>query len=155
MWLIWQIYRSYGLLGLIPAITNAGFGLTHPSEMYVLALWYGIIMGGLGGYCRSLFGELLPAGHEAAFFALYSVTDKGSSIFGPTIVGMITDTWGDIRHSFWFMLVLLLIPMPILFCVDVERGRKAADDFTVADVSPSILQGEVEDSVLPEPQSNL
>lgn len=54
-------------------------------------------MGGLSSFCRSLFGELIPPGFEATFYALYAITDKGSSIFGPAIVGAITDTYGEIR----------------------------------------------------------
>jgi MFS-type transporter involved in bile tolerance (Atg22 family) len=54
-------------------------------------------MGGLSSFCRSLYGELIPPGFEAAFYALYAITDKGSSVFGPAIVGAITDRYGEIR----------------------------------------------------------
>ncbi|KAF3127622.1 Autophagy protein 22 [Orbilia oligospora] len=119
----------YGLMGLLKPVQDAGFGLTRPGEMYALAIWFGFVLGGQGGYCRSLFSELLPRGSEAAFFALYAITDKGSSIFGPTIVGLITDRWGDIRLAFWFILGLLLVPLPFLYFVDVHRGKQAAEDF--------------------------
>jgi UMF1 family MFS transporter len=58
---------------------------------------YGFVMGGLSSFCRSLYGELIPPGFEAAFYALYAITDKGSSVFGPAIVGAITDAYGEIR----------------------------------------------------------
>jgi hypothetical protein len=46
----------------------------------------------------------VPPGFEAAFFALYAVTDKGSSVFGPAIVGAITDATGEIRPvGTWFV----------------------------------------------------
>ncbi|KAK6539601.1 Autophagy protein 22 [Orbilia ellipsospora] len=119
----------YGLLGLMQSVKNAGFGLTRPGEMYALAVWFGFVLGGQGGYCRSLFSELVPRGSEAAFFALYAITDKGSSVFGPTVVGIITDRWGDIRLAFWFILGLLLVPLPFLYFVDVDRGKLAAENF--------------------------
>ncbi|KAK6351336.1 Autophagy protein 22 [Orbilia javanica] len=122
----------YGLMGLLKPVQDAGFGLTRPGEMYALAIWFGFVLGGQGGYCRSLFSELLPRGSEAAFFALYAITDKGSSVFGPTIVGLITDRWGDIRLAFWFILCLLLVPLPFLYFVDVHRGKQAAEDFVRA-----------------------
>ncbi|KAK6503258.1 Autophagy protein 22 [Arthrobotrys musiformis] len=122
----------YGLMGLLKPVQDAGFGLTRPGEMYALAIWFGFVLGGQGGYCRSLFSELLPRGSEAAFFALYAITDKGSSVFGPTIVGLITDRWGDIRLAFWFILGLLLVPLPFLYFVDVHRGKQAAEDFVRA-----------------------
>jgi UMF1 family MFS transporter len=55
---------------------------------------------------------------------LYAVTDKGSSIFGPTIVGALTDKYGDIRVAFWFLAALLLAPIPLIYHVDVARGRR-------------------------------
>ncbi|EPS44231.1 hypothetical protein H072_1798 [Dactylellina haptotyla CBS 200.50] len=129
---LFAVIPLYGLLGLLGPVRNAGFGLTRPGEMYALAVWFGFVLGGQGGYCRSLFSELLPRGSEAAFFALYAITDKGSSVFGPTVVGVITDRWGDIRLAFWFILALLLVPLPFLYMVDVDRGKQASEDFARA-----------------------
>ncbi|TKA67972.1 Autophagy-related protein 22-2, partial [Cryomyces minteri] len=76
---IFEIIPLYGLLGYIPAIRRAGVGgLQQPWEMYPVGAVYGFVLGGLSSYCRSLFGELVPPGSEAAFFALYAITDKGS-----------------------------------------------------------------------------
>lgn len=94
--------------------------------MYPLGLLYGFILGGLSSYCRSLYGELIPPGYEAAFYALYAITDKGSSIFGPAIVGVIIDQTGGIRPAFWFLLVLTGAPAFIICWVDVKRGKVSA-----------------------------
>ena len=92
--------------------------------MYPLGAIYGFVLGGLSSYCRSLFGELIPPGSEAAFYALYAITDKGSSVFGPAIVGAITDRYGEIRPAFFFLAVLIFIPLPLMLLVDVDRGKK-------------------------------
>ena len=55
-------------------------------------------MGGLSSYCRSFFGLLIPPGSEAAFYALYAITDKGSSAVGPAVVGVIVDATGQPRR---------------------------------------------------------
>lgn len=95
---LFEVIPLYGLLGYIPAIRRLQvFGLQQPWEMYPLGAVYGFVLGGLSSYCRSLFGELIPPGFEAAFYALYAITDKGSSVFGPAIVGAITDATGEIR----------------------------------------------------------
>jgi len=91
--------------------------------MYPLGFVYGLVLGGLSSYCRSLFGELIPPGSEAAFYALYAITDKGSSVFGPAIVGAIVDRTGEIRPAFWFLAVLVGLPAPLIWFVDVDRGR--------------------------------
>lgn len=138
---VFELIPLYGLLGFIPAVRRAGvIGLTSPWEMYLLGTVYGFVLGGVSGYCRSVFGELsmgagcdavrtwlivaVPPGSEAAFYALYAVTDKGSSIFGPTIVGALTDKYGDIRVAFWFLAVLLAAPLPLIAFVDVARGKR-------------------------------
>ncbi|KAL1958074.1 hypothetical protein VTO42DRAFT_5114 [Malbranchea cinnamomea] len=124
---LFELIPIYGLLGFIPAIKRLGvLGLQQPWEMYPLGAIYGIVMGGLSSYCRSFFGELIPPGFEASFYALYAITDKGSSIFGPAIVGGITDRYGQIRPAFVFLAFLIAIPLPLMLLVDVDRGKRDA-----------------------------
>ncbi|KAL9099948.1 MAG: hypothetical protein Q9163_004612 [Psora crenata] len=121
---LFEVIPLYGLLGFLPAIKRLGvFGLQQPWEMYPLGAIYGFVLGGLSSYCRSLFGELIPPGFETAFYALYAITDKGSSVFGPAIVGAITDRYGEIRPAFVFLAVVIFIPLPLMLLVDVERGK--------------------------------
>ncbi|XDG07046.1 hypothetical protein ABKA04_006661 [Annulohypoxylon sp. FPYF3050] len=121
---LFEIIPIYGLLGYLPFVQRWGvLGLQRPWEMYPLAAVYGFVLGGLSSYCRSLYGELIPPGSEAAFYALYAITDKGSSIFGPVIVGAIIDASGEIRPAFWFLAALVGLPAPIIYFVNVERGK--------------------------------
>ncbi|PYH47720.1 MFS transporter [Aspergillus saccharolyticus JOP 1030-1] len=125
--LLLEFVPLYGLLGFIPAIRELGFlGLQQPWEMYALGIVYGLVMGGLSSYCRSFFGQLIPPGYEAAFYSLYAITDKGSSIFGPMIVGLITDRYGEIRPAFFFLAILIMFPLPLMLLVDVDRGKRDA-----------------------------
>ncbi|KAB8230558.1 MFS transporter [Aspergillus alliaceus] len=124
---LFELVPLYGILGFIPAIRDLGYlGLQQPWEMFPLSVVYGLVMGGLSSYCRSFFGELIPPGYEAAFYALYAITDKGSSIFGPAIVGMITDRYGEIRPAFVFLAILIILPLPLMLLVDVDRGKRDA-----------------------------
>ncbi|KAF2458271.1 autophagy-related protein 22-like protein [Lineolata rhizophorae] len=122
---LFEIIPLYGLCGFLPFVKSWGVGgLQQPWEIFPLAIIHGISMGGLSSHCRSCYGLLLPPGKEAAFFALYAFTDKGSSVIGPAIVGKIVDSSGSIRPSFWFLAVLILIPVPLVLRLDVEKGRK-------------------------------
>ena len=122
---LFELIPLYGLLGYIPFVKRWGvIGLQQTWEMYPLGFVYGFVLGGLSSYCRALFGELIPPGSEAAFYALYAITDKGSSIFGPAIVGIIVDRTGSIRPAFWFLAVLVGAPAPILYFVNVDRGKE-------------------------------
>lgn len=117
----------YGLLGYVPFIQRLGFGgIQQWWEIYPVALLHGIVMGGISSYARAVFAPLIPEGREAAFFALYAVTDKGSSAVGPALVGIIVDRAGTIRPAFMFLAVLVLLPGPLLWWLDVEKGKADA-----------------------------
>lgn len=125
---LFELIPLYGLLGYLAPVRRWGvLGLQQPWEMYPLAAVYGFVLGGLSSYCRAVYGELIPPGSEAAFYALYAITDKGSSVFGPFIVASIIEATGEIRPAFWFLAVLVGLPAPLIYFVDVERGKLEAD----------------------------
>ncbi|KAJ5052231.1 uncharacterized protein L3040_001988 [Drepanopeziza brunnea f. sp. 'multigermtubi'] len=122
-----ELIPLYGLLGYVPLVKSWGVGgLQQAWEIYPLGFIHGFVMGGLSSYCRSLFGQLIPPGNEAAFYALYAITDKGSSALGPALVGLIVDATGSIRPAFAFLAILILLPLPLMMAVDAERGRADA-----------------------------
>ena len=122
-----EIIPLYGLMGYLPFIRAWGVGgLQKYWEIYPLGFVHGLVMGGLSSYCRSFYGLLIPPGSEAAFYALYAITDKGSSAVGPAIVGVIVDKTGTIRPAFFFLAVLIALPLPLVWMVDVEKGKDDA-----------------------------
>ncbi|KAJ3115787.1 Autophagy protein 22 [Physocladia obscura] len=119
----------YGIIGLF-----APLGLRAKWELFPAGIYYGALHGGIQSFSRVLFSELIPRGHEGEFFCLYSITDKGSSWFGPLIVGAITDSTHEIRYGFIFLFVMLCLPVFILQFVNVEKGRFDAEEFRAADL---------------------
>lgn len=121
--IIWTTFIPlYGIIGFFLKIV----GLKHDFEMYILAVWYGFSMGGLATVTRSLFSLLIPKGKESTFFSLFSITDKGSSIIGPTVTGIITNKTHNIRYTFYFLFLLLLLSLPVFSALDLERGSVEA-----------------------------
>lgn len=122
---LFELIPLYGLLAYIPLFKKWGvLGLQQQWEIFPLACIHGIVSGGFSSYCRSCFGLLIPPGSEAAFYALYAVTDKGSSFIGPAIVGVLTDATGQVRSGFAFIAILIVLPIPLIWMVDVEKGRR-------------------------------
>lgn len=120
-----EVILLYGLCGFLPFVKNWSFiGLQQPWEIYPLCFVYGFVTSGLSSCCRSIFGELIPPGSEAVFYALYSITDRGSSIFGPAIVAAIIHKYGEFRLAFLFTAVLVGLPGPLIWFLDVNRGKK-------------------------------
>ncbi|KAF2817995.1 MFS general substrate transporter [Mytilinidion resinicola] len=125
--ILMEIIPLYGLSGYLSFIQKLGVGGFQNSwEIFPLGVIHGFVMGGLSSYCRSFFGLLIPPGREAAFYALYAVTDKGSSAVGPAVVGKIVDSFGTIRPAFVFLAILVLLPSPLIWMIDVEKGRSDA-----------------------------
>ncbi|KAK9462916.1 autophagy-related protein 22-like protein [Lipomyces oligophaga] len=122
---ITAIVPAYALVGFI----SMSIGVHHPWELYVLAALYGACLGGMSSYCRSVFSLLIPPGKESTFFALYAVTDKGSSIVGPTVTALITDRTHNIRYTFYFLFLFLLLAVPIFYYIDIDRGKRDAERF--------------------------
>jgi UMF1 family MFS transporter len=122
---LFELIPLYGLLAYIPFIKNWGvFGLQQPWEIFPLAIVHGVVSGGLASYCRSFFGLLIPPGSEAAFYALYAATDKGSSFIGPAIVGILVDATGQVRSGFFFIAILIVLPIPLVWMVNADKGRR-------------------------------
>ena len=48
-------------------------------------------------------------------------------MFGPAIVGAIVDASGEIRPAFWFLAALVGLPAPLVWLVDVQRGKKEGE----------------------------
>ncbi|GJP41206.1 hypothetical protein CLOM_g880 [Closterium sp. NIES-68] len=111
----------WGLLGYLTGPQTVG--LKAPWELFVFACWFGFFLGGLNAYSRTLFIDMIPVGREAAFFSLYSVSDKGSSWLGPFIVAIIVQVTGQIRPSFLYVFLVILIPLVCLhFFVNHKQG---------------------------------
>lgn len=124
---LFEVIPLYGMLAYIPLFKRWGvIGLQQPWEIYPLAIVHGIVGGGLSSYCRSYFGLLIPPGSEAAFYALYAATDKGSSFIGPAIVGMLVDATGQVRSGFFVIAILILMPIPLIWMGNADKGRREA-----------------------------
>ncbi|KAF2757316.1 autophagy-related protein 22-1 [Pseudovirgaria hyperparasitica] len=114
-----------GILGYLPFVHIIGIGgVQSAMELYMMASIHGIAFGGFSAYCRSFYGNLIPPGHEAAFYALYAFTDKGSSIIGPAVVGRIADATGSLRGGFFFIALFIAVPAPFIWWIDEGKGRE-------------------------------
>ncbi|KAL6929211.1 hypothetical protein ACO0SA_002551 [Hanseniaspora valbyensis] len=113
----------YGLLGFI----FETFGLKNKYEMFFLAVWYGLAMGALNAVSRSIFALIIPHGKESIFFSIFNITDKGSSIVGPVLTGLIIDKTHEIRYAFILLFLFLIVAIPVFNILNVDEGKKEAE----------------------------
>lgn len=121
--LLQSLIPLYGMLGLI---SDLPIGFKKPWEAYALAVYYGFHIGACNSYARVAFAELLPPGREAEYFSLFAITDKGSSIVGPLVFGVVTAMAVDKRWGLIFLLVMLVAPLPVLWRLDMAAGQREA-----------------------------
>jgi UMF1 family MFS transporter len=124
----------YAILGLV-----APFGLVHQWELWLVAIYHGMLLGAMQSFSRVFYSEMLPKGRyvctflnfrESEFFSLYALTDKGASWIGPLVVGAITDSTHEIRYSFFFLLASMIVALFIISTVNPEKGRNEAADLS-------------------------
>ncbi|KAL7746095.1 Autophagy protein 22 [Sorochytrium milnesiophthora] len=97
-------------------------------EVYILAIWFGLVLGSWQSYSRVMMSDMgrIPRGFESEFFSLYEITNKGSSWLGPLATGAITDATRDIRYSWIFLVFMLGVPLPLVYMVNVVKGKEEA-----------------------------
>jgi UMF1 family MFS transporter len=104
----------------------------QPVFFFVLAAAIGMVLGGSQALSRSLFSHLVPLGREAEYFAVYQVSDRGTSWLGPLLFGLTYQLTGDYRDAIISLVVFFVVGFVLLARVPVGRaaaavGRSAPD----------------------------
>jgi UMF1 family MFS transporter len=126
------------ILLIIPCIGQ--FALTTKGEFYLVVSIYGIAQGGLNIFTRSLYGTMIPRGHESEFFALYQITDKGTAWAGPLLVAYVASSTGSFRDAFLSVSAFFVIGALLLLPFDVEKAQGQKDRFEAKYVSKDLIK---------------
>jgi len=118
---LYVLLPLYGVLGFVAPI-----GLKQVWEVWMVCVYHGLLLGAVQSYARVMFAELLPAGREAQFFGLYSITDKGSAWIGPLVTALLAEYTHELRWGFVYLLVVMAVPVWLVIHVDVAQGRREA-----------------------------
>jgi UMF1 family MFS transporter len=129
-----RLARRYGakrtILGsLVGWVFTLTLGYLMPADQpvwfFTLACLIGLVLGGSQALSRSLFSHLIPAGHEAEYFSLYKISDRGTSWMGPLVFGLTYQLTGDYRSAIISLLVFFAIGFVLLLRVPVRRAIEA------------------------------
>ncbi|WP_326809224.1 MFS transporter [Streptomyces sp. NBC_01775] len=97
----------------------------EPVWFYALAAGIGLVLGGSQALSRSLFSQLVPAGKEAEYFALYEVSDRGTSWLGPLLFGLTYQLTGDYRYAILSLVAFFVLGFALLARVPIGRATAA------------------------------
>lgn len=132
--LLGRLAETYGakrtiLASLVAWTFTVGAGYFLPSGepvwFFALAAAIGMVLGGSQALSRSLFAQLVPPGKEAAYFALYEVSDRGTSWLGPLLFGIIYQLTGSYRDAIISLVVFFALGFLLLLKVPVRRAMVA------------------------------
>jgi UMF1 family MFS transporter len=105
-----------------------GFFLNSVVEFWFLAWMVAIVQGGSQALSRSLYASMSPAAKSGEFFGLFGIMEKFSAVIGPLLFGLAGALFGSSRPAVLSLIVLFLLGGFILTRVDVDAGRKAAQE---------------------------
>jgi UMF1 family MFS transporter len=82
----------------------------------------GAIMGGSQALSRSIFSFMIPKGHEAEYYSIYEISDKGTSWMGPLFFGLALQYTGNYRISILSLIVFFFAGLILLGGVNVKQA---------------------------------
>jgi len=87
-----------------------------------LAAGIGLVLGGSQALSRSLYSHLIPAGREAQYFALYEISDRGTSWLGPLLFGLAYQATASYRLAILSLVVFFVVGFVLLALVPLRRA---------------------------------
>jgi UMF1 family MFS transporter len=110
-------------------ITILGYFMTTAAHFYALAVCVGLVQGGTQALSRSLFASMIPKAKSSEFFSFFGVFERYAGILGPALFAIIAGN-GSSRTAILSLIVFFVLGMLVLSRVDVDEGRRAAQEAT-------------------------
>lgn len=116
--------------------------LQTEGQFWILGATIAVVMGGSQAISRSIFSQMIPPGKEAEFFAVYEVSERGTSWIGPLLFGLANQIFNNLRPAilsliFFFVVGLVLL----LFVVDIPRAIRESKSQPTGEPLPAAPTG--------------
>jgi UMF1 family MFS transporter len=96
--------------------------LQTTAQAWVLGAIIAVVLGGSQALSRSLFSRMIPPGHEASFFGVYELSERGTSWIGPLLFGFVAAATNSYRQAMLSLIVLFVVGIVGLSVTDVEQA---------------------------------
>ena len=91
------------------------------TDFLILAIFVGIVQGGLQALSRSFYAHLIPESQKAEYFGFFNIIGKSASFVGPFLVAGVTYLTGNHRLSLFSITILFVLGVIFLLKTDMER----------------------------------
>jgi MFS transporter, UMF1 family len=106
-------------------VTYSYFGMRGPTrvtEFFILGLFIAIVLGGSQAISRSLFAQMVPKNKEAEFFAIYEISERGTSWLGPLVFGITNQIALSLRPAIFSLIAFFGVGLIILLFVNEKKA---------------------------------
>lgn len=118
--------RTMILVGIITYTIISIFGVFISSELHfwILAFLVASAQGGIQALSRSYFGKLIPKERSAEYFGVFNIFGKISSIFGPLLLGIVTQITKKTQYGIFSLIVLFILGIVFFLKIDESKVHK-------------------------------
>jgi UMF1 family MFS transporter len=95
-------------------------------QAWLMGVVIAMVLGGSQALSRSLFSQMIPPQHEASFFGVYEIAERGTSWIGPLVFGIVAAATNSYRDAMLSLIALFLGGIALLLLTDTERAIRDA-----------------------------
>ena len=117
----WILITNLTCLGVLPIYALV---IRCQWEFYLVAGLFGLQTGSQQAFTRSIFSAIVPRGHEAEFFALFEVFDKGTSWLGPLVISIVFSATGSFKDAFLMLVIFFVLGIALLLPFNAEKAEE-------------------------------
>lgn len=104
------------------SVCISAYFVTEKLSFYIVAAFFGMVMGGIQSMSRSTYSKLLPRNTDdhTSFFSFYDVLEKLAIILGTFSYGFLVHLTGSMRSSLLIIIAFFIIGFLLLLTVRVR-----------------------------------
>jgi UMF1 family MFS transporter len=96
--------------------------LIRPEQIWGWAFAEALVLGSSQALSRSIFAKMVPLSHQAAYFSLYEISERGTSWLGPLVFALAVQISGSSRIALLPIIAFFLFGIIVLWLTDVRQA---------------------------------
>jgi len=112
--------------------------LQTTAQAWVMSVFIGLVLGSSQALSRSLYSQMIPKGRESSFFGLYEISERGTSLVGSLVFGIVVGATGSFRQAILSMILFFAAGITILIFTDTKRAIHEAGNQTPEEAANQI-----------------
>jgi UMF1 family MFS transporter len=117
------------LVGWLAVLAWAAMGVSSEAKAWALGVAIALVLGGSQGLARSQFSLMVPRSRQSSFFALYALSERGTTWLGSAVFAVALEVTGSYSLAIGALGILLLAGLLVVRGVDTSAARADAEAY--------------------------